>query len=148
MPSISDFLIDAVFGKQVSDNAEQRKNPTFNYRRRMNKFVALGGAFWWGAGLTTIWFSLQHDLKIGIVVAIGYLSLTLLVAIGAASDAIFDSLHERINLQSQWLNVRLSAIEDHLAISTDLRGETLWQAHSENRDTLDEAYHRWPERCL
>ena len=30
------------------------------------------------------------------------------------ADAVFDSLWERINLQSRWLDVRLSAIENRL----------------------------------
>ena len=51
------------------------------------------------------------------------LTAVILRGIPAASDAIFDSLFERINAQSAWLHTRLNEIESNTSKGGSLKGQ-------------------------
>lgn len=88
------------------------------YQVRITKFIWAGHAYTW-AGL--IGLLLVHAPVVAWVV---YLStITLIYCIASVSDAIFDSLNERVNIQSSWLHTRLSVVEERLGARS---GQEQW----------------------
>jgi hypothetical protein len=75
-----------------------------------------------------------------LIVATGF---AVMYGIATMADAVFDSLHERLNMQSEWLDIRLRALENH---EDPLRsGQLLWQLNGIPTDNLMHYHSSFPE---
>lgn len=90
-----------------------------NYQKRMTKFVWISNIY--GA----ICFCTLTYLKAPLTDWLVYLSAAvILYALAAGLDAVFDTLSERINVQSSWLDVRLSVLESKIDADS---GQLAWR---------------------
>lgn len=149
MSNKSDFsIISLLFGAPPKEGS-----PTESYQRRQNKLVQSGSPiamiFW----TSIVYTASSKNIAIGIAAAFFIIYFKLFYCIAASSDAIFDSIWERLNLQSKWLDFRLHHIESKLdqrsevAASQDAgyqSGRAYWDEHF-NID-LNESYYDYPER--
>jgi hypothetical protein len=137
------LVADILFGEQVGDDEEARKSPTWRYQKRQNKLLVHLSLLWVGFAAFCIWEAATESTRAGITVSFVFLVFLMFRAVAAALDAIFDSLFERINLQSAWLETRLTMIESNTAKDGKLRAQQLWQSAG-----LDESdyYYTCPER--
>jgi hypothetical protein len=143
--SIGELVIEILFNRQVEDTEEARKSPTFRYQRRQNKLVAVSGLLFLGIATLCVWGAASQSLAAGITLAFAFLVLIHTRALAAASDAIFDSLFERINLQSTWLHVRLNQIESNTEKDGKLKSQQRWQRNFTDFKTDDRHYYDSPE---
>ena len=108
------------------------------YQARVTKFVWAGNIYG-TVGLIALFF-LQAPLTAWVV----YLStLALHYCIAAVADAIFDSLNERVNIQSSWLDRRLSVIEERVGASS---GQERWRKNATPTDDPSHYYDSYPEK--
>jgi hypothetical protein len=142
--SLGEFFLTLMFGKHIGHSPEELASPTYNYQKRQNKLVLSGsliGALFGGAML---YFITKGNVALGVALAFVMLRSSNWYMTASASDAIFDSLFERINLQSNWLHCRLTGIENRLAPAGQESSQTLWQEHPMQ---LDDAYRSYPEKA-
>jgi hypothetical protein len=140
---LGDLVINALFGKQIGDDEEARKSPTWRYQKRQNKLVALGGLLFVGFATLCVWEASTESTRAGITVAFVCLVFINERGLSAASDAIFDSLFERINLQSAWLDARLTEIETNTAKDGKPKAQERWLNWPIDEDAH---YYSSPER--
>jgi hypothetical protein len=131
------LVLDLLFGKQVDeDDYEAQKSPTWRYQKRKNKLAFLSGLLAVGFMGWGVWEASGDSIRSGITVAFVILVLLNVYALTTAADALFESLSERINLQSAWLHARLTWIESNTAKDGKLRAQALWE-----RDEVAESTH-------
>ncbi len=109
-----------------------------HYQRRITKVVWAGNAYTVLCPVILWYFSVS---AIGWII---YFSTLLLhYSLAAMSDAIFDSMSERTNIQSSWLDVRLRALEKALHVQS---GQDSWR--ESGVPTNDPAYYfsNYPEK--
>jgi hypothetical protein len=141
---IGDFIVNLLFGRQVNDDDEAQKSPTWRYQKRQNKLVVVGGLLVLGFASFCVWGASSQSVRLGITVSFAFMVALNVWALSAASDAIFDSLFERINLQSAWLHARLTEIESNTSKDGRLRGQRRWEKYGSEDD--DAHYYTCPER--
>jgi hypothetical protein len=135
------FTVSALlFGKENS--------PTYSYQNRQSKLVfsgSLPAAFW----IAVVWFAASQSLVAGLVVAFRVFYFKIHFVAAVASDAVFDSLWERINLQSRWLDFRLTQIDGQLNWEgrPGRSGQELWGDHA-FEGQLSDAWSHYPEKEL
>jgi len=120
---------------------------TYNYQRRQSALVQsmslLAAAFW----IALVYFAAKESLAAGLAMAFAALYYKVHTVASMSSDAVFDSLWERTNLQSQYFDVRLRTIEAKLDV---VAGRNLPLGFGSNDDDytgeLQDAYHDYPER--
>ncbi len=129
--------------------APDTNSPVHAYQSRQNKLIFSGSIlpllFWTGV----VWFAADKNIVWGLIAAFSILYGKLHYVQAAGSDAVFDSLWERINLQSKWLDFRLQAIEALIKTGErreNLNGQQLWQDKMADDNQLPEAWHNYPER--
>lgn len=98
-----------LLGKQPDE-----KSPTYNYQRRQSALVQsmsmLPALFW----VALVAYAAKESMSIGVTIAFAVLYYKIHFAAASASDAVFDSLWERVNLQSQYFDVRLQSMDSKL----------------------------------
>lgn len=142
--SFGNLIVDLLLGKQIGDSKKERASPTYRYQQRQNKLVILTGLLVLGLCCFIVWSVSKESLAAGIAVSFGLLAALIVRGIAAASDAIFDSLFERINVQSAWLHARLSEIEANSSKDGVPRSQERWQ-HSNESMHDDAHYYTSPE---
>jgi hypothetical protein len=141
---LGDLIVNLLFGRQVGDDDEAQKSPTWRYRKRTNKLVVVSGLLVLGFASLCVWGASGQSIPLGITVSFAFLVVLNVWALSAASDAIFDSLFERINLQSAWLHARLTEIETNTSKDGRLRAQRRWEKYA--TDDEDTQYNTCPER--
>jgi hypothetical protein len=139
--SFSDWLLRLLLGHQIGDTPEEAQSPTHNYQKRQNKLVASTGlipVLFYG---TVLYFIARENAALGIAFSFVFLRASIFHTTASASDAIFDSLFERINLQSLWLDHRLNGVETHIRPSDKMPSQSNWEPID-----LEEAYYDYPEK--
>ena len=76
------------------------------YQHRVTKFIYVSGAYVIGGIIAVVAFDLG---RLGALIILT--GTVIFYCIAALADAVYDSLNERINIQSSWLAYRLDAIE-------------------------------------
>jgi hypothetical protein len=66
----------------------------------------------------------------------------LFYGVAAGFDALYDSLFERINIQSSWLDVRLAVLERAAGARS---GQDIWRADGVPTSDLSHYYESYPE---
>lgn len=112
-----------------------------HYQRRVTKFIWAARAYSVG-GLLFLLF--QEDVFIGAMVLIT--GCVILYGMAVLSDAVFDSLNERINIQSAWLACRLDAIEQKSSIRIEETGQVRWITNGVPTDHSNYYFDTFPER--
>lgn len=113
------------------------KNKT-NYQARVSKLVWVGNIY--GIGMFIYFYFKQASFEAWVI----YIStLAILYGIAAAADAVFDSINERINVQSSWLHVRLGSIENHIGAKS---GQQDWKNDAMPTNDSSHYYDSFPER--
>ena len=116
------------------------KRKASNYQERVSKAVWLAGAYSM-AGAVAVWY---YEMgRLGWLVWLS--TLAVLACMATLADAIFDSLSERLNIQSSWLDVRLSVLERS---SRTESGQALWLRDAMPTDDLAHYYATFPEQKL
>ena len=136
------WLSAALLGKNPDESS-----PTYTYQRRQTKLIfssAIPALFWVGL----IAYTLNENLTYGLTLAFAVLYAKLHFTTAASADAIFDSLWERINLQSRWLNSRLTHLEDVMKAQGKERpwGQQLWAENESYDGQLNDAWNSYPEK--
>lgn len=125
------------------------KSPTFNYQRRQTKLVSSVGLLSSAVLIAVVFYVAKYDLAAGIAVAFAVLYIKMHYVAAASSDALFDSLWERINLQSHWLDVRLRCLEIDInrgkPDAEDEIAQEAWQRKA-YEEQLSDAWHMYPEK--
>jgi hypothetical protein len=130
------LVLDLLFGKQVEEgDYEAQKTGTRRYQKRKNKLAFLSGLLAVGFMGWCVWEASDNSIRSGITVAFVILVLLNVYALSTAADAIFESLSERINLQSAWLHARLTEIESNTAKDGKLRAQARWERHEVTEST-------------
>jgi hypothetical protein len=142
--SLGNLVINLLFGRQVGDTKEEQASPTYRYQKRQNKLVTLGGLLVGGGCCVVVWITSKESLAAGMTVSFGLLVAVVVRGIAAASDAVFDSLFERINAQSAWLHTRLNEIESNVSRDGSLKGQERWQHYDASMGD-DAHFHTAPE---
>jgi hypothetical protein len=109
--SLGEWVSNLIFGKMVGETEEEQRSPTWSYQRRQNKLVSSASLLSFGWWTAVVWLTSSQNIAIGITVAFAILLQRNWYFVASSSDALFDSINERINLQSAWLEVRLDIIE-------------------------------------
>ena len=134
-----------IFGGKEPDP----KSSTFNYQRRQTKLVFSGGLLSSAVLIAVVYFVAKYNLAAGIVVAFAVLYIKMHYVAAASSDAMFDSLWERINLQSRWLDVRLRCLEIDVNRGKPDAGDEIaqeaWQREAYD-EQLSDAWHMYQEK--
>ena len=147
---ILNWIVAGLFGHQVGSSDAERQSPTYRYQQRQNKLVGMNRLINYGILTLIVWQAAEHNLAVGIAITFILLRATILGAAAAVSDAVFDSLFERINLQSEWLRTRLDALELELAERGHTRGQENWRRRVEDNVAYealnDTCYWSFPER--
>lgn len=108
------------------------------YQHRISKLVWAANIY--GVlGAFGIWYSSLPALAWLVLAS----TITVLYAVAAGFDAVFDSLNERINIQSAWLDARLSVLEKATGASS---GQAKWAEHGVPTDDSEHYFHVYPER--
>lgn len=135
---------DMLFGK-----APDPKSPTLSYQRRQTKLVSSASLLLSAVWIAVVYFVAATNLAAGLAVAFAVLYSKLHFVAAASTDAMFDSLWERINLQSRWLDVRLRCLEiDINQGKPDARNEMAqeaWQRYA-HEEQLSDAWYMYPEK--
>lgn len=142
MTQVQGFLSKLLFGKNPETNS-----PTYSYQNRQSRLVfsaSLPALYWCGI----VGFGIYENLGVGIFLAFSVLYGKVHYTASTSADAVFDSLWERINLQSQWLNFRLTHLEDTVkAQRKDFPwGQNLWATNESYDGRLSEAWNWYPEK--
>jgi hypothetical protein len=114
------------------------KKKLTNYQDRMSKLVWFANIYGVVAAIA-IWFN-----QLGPLAWLIYFSALLIVwSVAAGFDAVFDSLNERINIQSEWMHTRISTLEN--ATNSD-SGQEKWLKEAIPTDDPAHYFHSYPER--
>jgi hypothetical protein len=138
-----DMIVTLLVGRQVGDDEQAKRSPTWRYQKRQNRLVAIGGLLFLGFAAVGVWVASGQSIRLGITLGFAFTVAMNAYALSAASDAVFDSLFERINLQSAWLHARLTEIESNTAKDGKARAQERWQSWPLDDD---HHYYTWPER--
>ncbi|HEX7971655.1 MAG TPA: hypothetical protein VF501_05490 [Thiobacillus sp.] len=134
-----------MFGGKEPDS----KSPTFNYQRRQTKLVSSVSLLSSAVLIGVVYYVAKYNLAAGIAVAFAALYSKMHYVAAASSDAVFDSLWERINLQSRWLDVRLRCLEIDVNRGKPDAGDEIaqeaWQREAHEQQ-LSDAWHMYPEK--
>lgn len=114
------------------------KKKMTHYQQRMTKLVVTSNvylvacpiAFFFTEASPTAWL-------------IWISTAAVLFGLAAALDAVFDSLSERINIQSAWLDVRLSVLERAVGARS---GQEAWRNQGVATDDPEHYFYAYPER--
>ncbi len=137
-------MMDYLIGRSA-----KKGRPTERYQQRQNKLVfsasLLVSLFWIGI----VYIATEKSLGAGIVTAFAILYYKIHFASAVSSDAIFDSLWERINLQSNWMESRFDSIEVNIeklmpTEVTKAQGSKIFRARG--GPYIDESYFIYPEK--
>jgi hypothetical protein len=143
-------ITDLIFGKAPDENS-----PTEAYQSRQSSLVfsaALPAMFWTGL----VGYELSQSIEHGLTLAFFILYIKIHYAAATSSDAVFDSLWERINLQSKWLDFRLTFLEqiqspltvrDNQTQEHQLpRAQKCWREAEAYKGQLSECWSHYPEK--
>jgi hypothetical protein len=135
-----------LFGVQVGDTEKEQQNPYWRYQRRRNKLVEYSGLLHVGIPTVGVWWLSSNSIPFGIAVLFFFLVRHINEVLTTTSDAIVESLHERINLQSCWLEARLNAIESKLLYpEMETQGGTKEWEGLYSSPASDDSYYLDPE---
>lgn len=110
-----------------------------HYQHRVTKLVWLSNIY---CAAGAAWLIYKQIDQTGWLVY--FSTVAILYGIAAASDAVYDSLYERTNLQSAWLQSRLNALESSSGLSTS--GDAAWAANAVPTSDPTHYYDLLPER--
>ena len=117
------------------------KKPFTPYQHRATKLV-WAWRIYAVVGIVAIPF-LELRLLGGLVLITGWV---ILYGIAAMSDAVFDSLNERINIQSAWLAHRIDAIEFPSKGQFGTNGQMRWVTKGVPTDRSSYYFDNFPEQ--
>jgi hypothetical protein len=141
--TFGDLILNVLFGKLSGFDEEAIRSPTRSYQQRKDKLGAVSGLIFFGFAAAAVWLASGQSIRLGLTVGFVFLAMLTIHAITLASDAVFDSLFERINLQTAWLDARLTEIERNTSKDGTPKAQERWQ-----RWRLDDDHHYyvWPEQ--
>ena len=116
-----------------------RKKAT-NYQARVTKAVWLAAAYSMVCAAAVWYYEMG---RLGWLVWLS--TLVVLACMASLADAIFDSLSERLNIQSSWLDVRLSVLERSSRAES---GQVVWLRDAIPTDDPAHYYATFPEQKL
>jgi hypothetical protein len=94
-----------------------------------------------------VWYTSTKSPTNAFVLAFAILYIKIHFTSAASSDAIFDSLWERINLQSKWLDFRMTYLERQVRGSKNEKsGQQAWKENEAYEGQLSDAWHTYPEK--
>lgn len=134
-----------LFGDQVGDSEDERKSLPWRYQQRRNRVAVLLGLVMLGLATFFVWEAAGDNPRSGITVAFVLLIMFIVYSLREASDAIFNSIFERINLQSSWLHTRLDEIESNTSKDGKLKAQRRWQHYYPDAGSDDRLYVTAPE---
>ena len=109
-----------------------------NYQERVSKLIWVGNLY------MIIGFFTLYSKDAPIIAWVVFLStLVIIYCMAVLSDAIFDSLSERINIQSTWLDKRLESIE--LSVGST-KGQEKWNAEAIPTNDKEHYFYNYPEK--
>lgn len=114
------------------------KKPYTHYQTRITKFVWTGNIYGVVCPLA-LWF--YNVSAIGWLIYVS--TMVIQYSLASMADAIFDSLSERTNIQSSWLDVRLSALENALHSES---GQDKWREIGIPTNDPAHYYSNYPEK--
>jgi hypothetical protein len=109
-----------------------------HYQTRISKLVWASNIY-----LVACPIALVHYDSTSIGWLVYFSTATVNFCLAAGCDAVFDSLTERLNIQSTWLQVRLSVLERAVHSSS---GQGEWRDHGVPTDDAEHYYYNYPER--
>lgn len=108
-----------------------------HYQKRMEKFLAIG--FGYGIFAVISFWTEGTNVEQWIF----FSTLAILASLAAAFDALYDSLQERINIQSSWLDMRLIVLENAVQAKS---GQSAWQMKAIPTDDPTYYWSHFPEK--
>lgn len=109
-----------------------------SYQKRTEKFIAIGLIY---AALSGLTLAFADDIKIEAMLF--WSTLTIILCLATGFDAVRDSINERINIQSSWLNMRIKNLENATNAKS---GERIWQENGIPTDDSSHYYDEYPEK--
>lgn len=123
-----------------------KNSATYSYQSRQTKLVSssnISAVFWIGL----VWYTSTQSLTNAFVLAFAILYIIIHYVAAVSSDSIFDSLWERINLQSKWLDFRMTYLEQQLrGAKKEMSAQPLWEANEAFEGQLSAAWEIYPEK--
>lgn len=110
-----------------------------HYQHRVTKLVWLSNIY---SAAGAAWLLYSQIGQIGWLVY--FSTVAILYGLAAAADAVYDSLYERTNLQSAWLQSRLNAIESSIGVPEP--SDAAWVANAVPTSDPSHYYDFLPER--
>lgn len=109
-----------------------------HYQSRITKLVWASNIYLIGCPIALFYFG---STPVGWLIY--FSTATINYCLAAGCDAVFDSLSERVNIQSSWLEVRLSVLDQ----AVDARsGQEAWREHGVPTDDAEYYFSNSPER--
>ncbi len=116
------------------------KKKMTHYQHRVTKLVWAGNIYSVVCPIALLYFG---STVVGWIV---YASTMILhYSLAAGLDALFDSLSERVNIQSSWLDVRLSVLEP--AVNANA-GQDAWRKNGVPTNDVQHYFYNYPERLV
>jgi hypothetical protein len=114
------------------------KTKLTRYRTRMEKLYWVGNIFVWLVPIAIFYFGSS------LIAWLVYVStITVFLALAFGFEAVFDSLSERVNIQSAWIDVRLSVIERAVNATS---GQEAWRKEGIPTNDNHHYFRNYPER--
>lgn len=114
------------------------KKKLTHYQTRITKLVWASNLYLVVCPIALLYFGSSH---------IGWLlyfsTATITYCLAAGLDAVFDSLSERVNVQSSWLDIRLSVLEHAVNAKS---GQEAWRTNATSTDDAQHYFYSYPEQ--